>query len=210
MSRRSKAFTRQSAAACSRPNIVAETGSPLGFDARWRQSPGGQELRKVRNIKPGFKRGLWFGIANAGLETITAGTLPWTLRNNAPHEALKRLDAYESPEREWVDRTPAAARSPRLGVLRQQLARREPANASEGGGYQHLRDEVRDGIRQSLPRISARRMSMKWSTMAPAASDCRSMRPTACTARPATSRIPYQIINWTTPEGGSGPNYQSL
>ena len=21
---------------------------------------------------------------------------------------------------------------------------------------------------------------------------------------------PYQIINWVTPEGGSGPNYQSL
>ena len=21
---------------------------------------------------------------------------------------------------------------------------------------------------------------------------------------------PYEIINWTTPEGGSGPNYQNL
>ena len=42
------------------------------------------------------------------------------------------------------------------------------------------------------------------------ASACRSTPPTACTARPATSRIPYEIINWVTPEGGAGPNYQNL
>jgi len=34
---------------------------------------------------------------------------------------------------------------------------------------------------------------------------------TACIARPATSRNPYAgQITWVTPEGGSGPNYQSL
>ncbi len=49
---------------------LAETGSPEGFDARWRESPGGQELRRVRNFKPGFKRGLWFGMANSALEVV--------------------------------------------------------------------------------------------------------------------------------------------
>ena len=38
-----------------------------GFDARWRASEGGAELREVRNIKPGFRRGLWWGLANAAL-----------------------------------------------------------------------------------------------------------------------------------------------
>src|SRR4029079_53246 len=47
---------------------LGENGGPAGFDARWRASPGGQELRSVRNFKPGFKRGLWFGIANSALE----------------------------------------------------------------------------------------------------------------------------------------------
>ena len=73
---------------------LVETGSPAGFDARWRASPGGQELRKVRNFKPGFKRGLWFGMANSALEVVTGGRTPWTLKNEpadfaAPEEARR-------------------------------------------------------------------------------------------------------------------------
>ena len=81
-----------------------ETGSAAGFDARWRGSVGGRELHKVRNIRPGFRRGLWLGLANAVLETATAGTLPWTLANHADHSALRRLDEYQSPERGWGER----------------------------------------------------------------------------------------------------------
>ncbi|HYP65368.1 MAG TPA: NAD(P)/FAD-dependent oxidoreductase, partial [Steroidobacteraceae bacterium] len=44
---------------------IAETGSAAGFDARWRASSGGRELRKVRNFKPAFKRGLWVGLVNS-------------------------------------------------------------------------------------------------------------------------------------------------
>jgi len=41
-----KAFTRRSVRACCAENLV-EVGSPDGFDARWRASPGGQELKAV-------------------------------------------------------------------------------------------------------------------------------------------------------------------
>ncbi len=63
-------------------HIVA-TGSTAGFDVRWRQSAGGRELHRVRNIKPGFKRGLWFGLANGAFETLTGGAAPWTLQNSS-------------------------------------------------------------------------------------------------------------------------------
>ena len=52
---------------------LAETGSPAGFDARWRASPGGRELKAVRNFKPAFKKGLWIGVVNAGFEAFTGG-----------------------------------------------------------------------------------------------------------------------------------------
>ena len=85
---------------------LVETGGPEGFDARWRASPGGRELYAVRNFKPGFKRGLWLGIANAGLETMTGGRTPWTLVNRTPdHARLEKLSGYESPDREWVQRS---------------------------------------------------------------------------------------------------------
>ncbi|MBV8975590.1 MAG: NAD(P)/FAD-dependent oxidoreductase, partial [Sinobacteraceae bacterium] len=41
---------------------LAERGTPQGFDGHWRASPGGQELYRARNFKPGFKRGMWMGL----------------------------------------------------------------------------------------------------------------------------------------------------
>jgi hypothetical protein len=46
---------------------------PAGFDARLRDSVAMTELRKVRNIKPGFKKGLRLGLANTAWETVTGG-----------------------------------------------------------------------------------------------------------------------------------------
>ena len=38
---------------------ITEHGRTAGFDQRWRTSVGGRELHKVRNIRPGFRRGMW-------------------------------------------------------------------------------------------------------------------------------------------------------
>jgi electron-transferring-flavoprotein dehydrogenase len=90
---------------CAAEQLV-ETGGPAGFDARWRASAGGRELYQVRNIKPAFKRGFWWGFANGAWETLTAGHSPWTLANPTSDAArLKQLDAYVSPDRHWVTRT---------------------------------------------------------------------------------------------------------
>src|SRR5690606_3536420 len=83
---------------------LVESGDTAGFDARWRASEGGRELHRVRNIKPGFKRGLWWGLANGAFETLTGGLAPWTLRN-ADNQALHRLHEHVSPDRHWVERT---------------------------------------------------------------------------------------------------------
>jgi electron-transferring-flavoprotein dehydrogenase len=47
------------------------------------------ELKSVRNIRPGFHFGLWFGLLNAAFESLLRGFSPWTLRNHADHAALK-------------------------------------------------------------------------------------------------------------------------
>ncbi|HQR49536.1 MAG TPA: electron-transfer flavoprotein:ubiquinone oxidoreductase, partial [Steroidobacteraceae bacterium] len=84
---------------------IVEHGHTAGYDQRWRASEGGRELHKVRNIRPGFRHGMWVGLANGALETLTAGHSPWTLQNHADHSALKRLDQYTSPDRGWVERS---------------------------------------------------------------------------------------------------------
>jgi len=48
-----------------------------------------KELKKVRNIRPGFHKGLWVGLMNAVFETVTMGLAPWTLKNHADHKQMK-------------------------------------------------------------------------------------------------------------------------
>ncbi len=189
---------------------LAETGSPEGFDARWRASPGGQELWKVRNFKPGFKRGLWLGMLNSALEVVTGGRTPWTLRNTTPdHARLKQIDQYTSPDRGWVERTlPPRDRlasvffastthdesqPAHLKVLDPSICvdrcTREFGNPCQRFCPANVYEMVDDGQGGKRLQINA--------------ANCVHCK--ACDIKD-----PYQIINWTTPEGGSGPNYQTL
>ncbi len=188
----------------------AEVGSSAGFDRRWRESPGGRELYKVRNIRPGFRRGLWTGIANGALETVTMGKLPWTLANHADHSALKTLDAYVSPERGWVERDlPPRDRLASVFFASTVHDENQPVHlrvldtslcatrcATEFGNPctnfcpANVYEMVADGGGAKKLQINS--------------SNCVHCK--ACDIKE-----PYAgQITWVTPEGGSGPNYQSL
>ena len=55
------------------------------------------ELYRVRNIRPGFSKGLWLGMAHAGFDTyVMRGRAPWTLRHHEDHLSLK--PASEMPK----------------------------------------------------------------------------------------------------------------
>ena len=188
---------------------LVETGGSAGFDERWRASPGGRELYKIRNIRPGFKHGMWMGMLNGALETVTAGHSPWTLANHADHSALKRLDQYASPDRGWGERT--LKPRDRLSAVFFAGNTHEEAQpvhlvvsdtsicatrcATEFGNPcqyfcpAHVYEMVDDGAGGKRLQINA--------------SNCVHCK--ACDIKD-----PYEIITWTTPEGGSGPNYQAM
>ncbi len=48
------------------------------------------ELYKVRNIRPGFHKGLWLGLGYAAIDTyLLRGRAPWTFANHADHTCLQ-------------------------------------------------------------------------------------------------------------------------
>jgi electron-transferring-flavoprotein dehydrogenase len=187
---------------------LAERGSATGFDARWRASEGHRELHSVRNFKPAFKRGLYFAMFNAGIESLLKGKTPWTMRNEADWSALEKLDSYESPDRGWVDRV----LPPRDRLASVFFA----GNVHDEAQPVHLK--VHDtticverctkeygnpcenfcpaGVYEMVDDGSGRRLQIN-------AANCVHCK--ACDIKD-----PYEIITWTTPEGGSGPNYQKL
>jgi len=188
---------------------IAETGGGAGFDARWRASQGGRELRRVRNFKPAFKRGMWLGLINAAWEMLTGGHSPWTLKNSADWSRLAKLDEFSSPDRGWVERT----LPPRDRVSFVFFA----GNAHEESQPVHLK--VAD------TRICVERCTQEFGNpcerFCPAGvyelvddgSGGRRLQINAANCvhcKACDIKDPYEIITWTTPEGGSGPNYQSL
>jgi electron-transferring-flavoprotein dehydrogenase len=189
---------------------LAEVGSPDGFDARWRASPGGQELKAVRNFKPGFKKGLWFGMANAALEVVTGGRTPWTLKSRTPDYArLKSLSDYPEVNREWVDRTlPPRDRVASVFFASTTHDEAQPAHLKvldTNVCIERCAKEFGNPCQRFCPANvyeiidngeGGKRLQIN-------AANCVHCK--ACDIKD-----PYEIINWTTPEGGSGPNYQSL
>jgi len=188
---------------------IAETGGGAGFDARWRASQGGRELRRVRNFKPAFKRGMWLGLINSAWEMLTGGHSPWTLKNRADWSRLAKLDEFSSPDRGWVERT----LPPRDRVSFVFFA----GNAHEESQPVHLK--VAD------TRICVERCTQEFGNpcerFCPAGvyelvddgSGGRRLQINAANCvhcKACDIKDPYEIITWTTPEGGSGPNYQSL
>jgi electron-transferring-flavoprotein dehydrogenase len=188
--------------------LIAESGGVTGWDAKLRGSVVMKELRKVRNIRPGFNKGMWFGLANAVWETATAGLSPWTLKNHADHSALRKVDEYTTPERGWGERN---------------LAPRDRLASVYFAATQHDEDQPIH-LHVAEPDICTTRCTAEYNNpctrFCPAgvyeiASDGAGKRLQINAAncvhcKTCDIKDPYQIINWVTPEGGSGPNYQNL
>jgi len=186
----------------------AERNDSQGYDARFRHSPAGMELKKVRNIRPGFHKGFWVGLANAALETVTFGRLPYTLKNHADHSALRRLSEYESPDRGWVKRElPPRDRLASVYFSATEHDENQPVHlhvADTDLCITRCTEEFGNpctrfcpvGVYEIVSDDAGSRLQIN-------AANCVHCK--ACDIKD-----PYGIINWVPPEGGSGPNYQGL
>ncbi len=187
---------------------VAERGTSEGWDARLRASAVVAELRRVRNIRPGFNKGLWRGLANAGWETVSAGLSPWTLRNHADHAQLARIEAQQSPRRDWGERTlPPRDRLAGVYFAATEHDEDQPVHlqvADTGICVGRCATEYANpctrfcpaGVYEMVDDAAGKRLQIN-------AANC-------VHCKTCDIKDPYQIINWVPPEGGSGPNYQNL
>ena len=190
---------------------IAELGSGKGFDEALRASPVMQELQKVRNIRPGFNKGLWRGLITAAIETVTAGKLPRTLRNHADHASLTKLQDLKPVERQWVKRDLA----PRDRLASVYFA----ATDHDEDQPVHLQilepdvcvtrctEEYGNPCTQFCP---AQVYEMVEDTTSATGERLQINAANCVHCKTCDIKDPYQIINWVTPEGGCGPNYQNL
>jgi electron-transferring-flavoprotein dehydrogenase len=178
---------------------------PTKLEASWVMP----ELKAVRNIRPGFRWGLFGGLANAALTTfVLRGREPWTLRHHADHTTLRRASeapkiTYPKPDGKITfDRLSSVFVSNTNHEENQpsHLTLKEPSvpisinlalyDAPEqrycpAGVYEIVRDA------EGAPRLQIN------------AQNC-------VHCKTCDIKDPTQNIVWVVPEGGGGPNYPNM
>lgn len=166
------------------------------------------ELKAVRNIRPGFHKGLWTGLINAAIETLTKGRLPRTLKNHADYAQLKKAKdcaPIDYPKPDGVltfDRLTSVSFSgtnhaenqpchlkladPSIPLHINLKEYDEPAQRyCPAGVYEIIKDDAGE---------------LKFQINAQNCVHCKT----------CDIKDPSQNINWTCPQGGDGPNYPNM
>ncbi len=189
---------------------MAPGHEPASYGDKLQDSWLWTELYKVRNIRPGFSKGLWFGMANAALDTyILRGRAPWTMHHHPDHITLKKADeapriAYPKPDGEisfdrnssvFMSGTNHEENQPAHLTLKDSsvpiahnlaLYDAPEQRYCPAGVYEIVRED--DG---SNPRLQIN------------AQNC-------VHCKTCDIKDPSQNITWVTPEGGGGPNYPNM
>lgn len=180
------------------------------YPARLQRTWLWDELDRARNIRPGFRAGIWAGLLHAAIDTyILRGRAPWTWHNHPDHTQLKKAAdshpiAYPKPDGKLTfDRLSSVFISNTSHAENQpcHLKLRDPARAiavnlaaydspetryCPAGVYEIVRT-VEDGA----PRLQIN------------AANC-------VHCKTCDIKDPTQNIDWVVPEGGGGPNYPNM
>jgi electron-transferring-flavoprotein dehydrogenase len=168
------------------------------------------ELRRVRNIRPSFRWGLWAGLAYSALDTYAlCGAAPWTLHNHADHlgllpaSAARRVD-YPRPDGQVTfDRLSSVFVSNTNHEEDQpaHLKLRDPTKAIEVNYRLYDSPEQRycpAGVYEIVHEAAGGEPRLQIN-----AQNC-------VHCKTCDIKDPEQNIDWVVPEGGGGPNYPNM
>ncbi|KTC64995.1 electron transferring flavoprotein dehydrogenase (plasmid) [Legionella adelaidensis] len=185
-------------------NVIEIINYPSAVKNNWL----GEELYSVRNIRPGFRYGLTFGLLNAAFETyISFGKSPWTLKNHADHSTLQLAEKakkieYPKPDNVLTfDRLSSVYLSNTFHEEDQpcHLKLRDPKLAIEVNYKKFASPETRY-CPAAVYEIVYVDNQPKLQINAQNCIHCKT----------CDIKDPEQNIIWEAPEGGGGPNYSGM
>jgi electron-transferring-flavoprotein dehydrogenase len=167
-----------------------------------------KELHQVRNIRPGFQKGLWLGLINAALESfIFRGKAPWTMGHHADHEQIDnkkdhaKIDYPKPDGKVSFDRLSSVFLS---GTFHDE---NQPAHLQ-------LRDE-NVPIVLNLEKYDAPEQRYcpagVYEIIQVEGKQALQINAQNCVhCKTCDIKDPSQNIHWVVPEGGGGPSYPNM
>ncbi|MBN67604.1 MAG: electron transfer flavoprotein-ubiquinone oxidoreductase [Rickettsiales bacterium] len=167
----------------------------------------GDELKQVRNIRPGFRYGFWLGMVNAAFETVTRGAMPWTLHHHADHAQLKLAQDCTPIEYAKPDGVLSFDRMSSVYLSNTNHEEDQPVHLTlkdaavpvEHNLALYAGPEARycpAGVYEFVSEEGQTRLQIN-------AQNC-------VHCKTCDIKDPSQNIVWVTPEGGGGPNYPNM
>ncbi|MEZ5814838.1 MAG: electron transfer flavoprotein-ubiquinone oxidoreductase [Alphaproteobacteria bacterium] len=196
-------------------SLIEHLKSSEGFGAECEAYPEAlkkswvwSELKKVRNIRPGFHRGLWFGLLNAIYETLTMGLSPWTLKNHADHTQMKKAAdsvKIDYPKPDGVltfDRLTSVSFSNTNHAENQpvHLQLKDPAVPVDINYAEYAGPSQRYCPAGVYEFVDGTDGQPKFQINSQNCVHCKT----------CDIKDPSQNINWVCPQGGDGPNYPNM
>ncbi|MDL9996989.1 electron transfer flavoprotein-ubiquinone oxidoreductase [Variovorax sp. J22P240] len=183
------------------------TAYPAAFERSWLHT----ELKKARNFKQWFKKGLTVGTIMTGIEQLVLrGHVPWTIhRHQSDNERLKRASAskkinYPKPDGKltfdrlssvFISNTNHEENQPAHLTLKNAAVPTE-INLPEYAGPESRYCPA--GVYEFVPDTNTGKERLQIN-----AQNC-------VHCKTCDIKDPTQNIVWVTPEGGGGPNYVGM
>lgn len=165
-----------------------------------------KNLYHARNIRPGFTKGLWRGLLNAGIDTyLFRGRAPWTLHHQkADHESLLKAKNAQPIDYPPHDNQVSFDLSTSLFLANIHYDEDQPNHLKLQNPHVPIEVNLRLYAAPEQRYCPAGVYEIVQMNGKPALQ----MNYTNCIQCKACDiKDPTQNITWTPPEGGSGPNY---
>ncbi len=173
------------------------------FEKSWLHA----ELHKVRNIRPSFHKGFIWGFIYSAIDIIFCGKLPWTFKNHADHNTLRKAKDSKKIEYPKPDGVLTFDRLSSVFISNTNHEEDQPCHLK-------LRDPSIP-VRVNLPEYDEPAQRYCPAAVYEIVQDANGPRfvinaQNCVHCKTCDIKDPAQNIDWTTPQGGGGPNYSGM
>ena len=165
------------------------------------------ELKAVRNIRPGFHKGLWHGLLNAVIQTITGGKGGKTLPNHADYAQTQKAALHQPIDYPKPDGVITFDRLTSVQLSNTNHAENQPCHLKLKDASipieKNLPDYAEPAQRYcpaAVYEIIEENGAKKFQINSQNCVHCKT----------CDIKDPAQNINWTVPHGGDDPNYPNM
>ena len=185
------------------------------YETRVAESWAGQEMRSMRNFHQAFDAGLWQALPRTGFQMFFGGLDPFgdRLKGHAGHERMKKLAQVHPGGKPAAAKFDGKLTFDKLadvylsGTMHDEDQPVHLVVADTSVCATKCREEYGNPCQHFCP---ANVYEMVADDAKPGALKLQINASNCVHCKTCDIADPYQIITWTTPEGGGGPNYKKL